>query len=165
MEANISGVGNKKYKLNDFKCCGVSWPSEWKCTSYIQLLRELFWSSTGGEPGVWSIGPSAWLSSAAHWKEIHWHQSFRLLMWAQILSAGPSLMFMVDMRCSSFRSSRACPSISCDRNWVAKSSQPAQQRKGNGSIKKSKVRAKTFNTAGWASIFYQQKSTNLAERR
>lgn len=49
-------------------------------------------------------------------------------MWAQILRAGPSLMFMVDIRCSSFSSSRACPSISCDRNWEASSSQPANRR-------------------------------------
>lgn len=35
------------------------------------------------------------------------------------------MMFMVDMRCSSFSSSSACPSISCDRNWEASSSQPA----------------------------------------
>lgn len=51
-------------------------------------------------------------------------------MWAQILRAGPSLMFMVDMRCSSFSSSSACPSISCDRNWEASSSQPARKRRG-----------------------------------
>lgn len=57
------------------------------------------------------------------WKR--WHQSLRLLMWAQILSAGPSLMFMVDMRCSSFSSSRACPSISWQRNSSAISRQPA----------------------------------------
>lgn len=59
----------------------------------------------------------------------HWHQSLRLLMWAQILRAGPSLMFMVDMRCSSFSSSRACPSISCDRNWEASSSQPTRTKR------------------------------------
>lgn len=40
------------------------------------------------------------------------------------MRAGPSLMFMVDMRCSSFSSSSACPSISCDRNWEARSSHP-----------------------------------------
>lgn len=42
--------------------------------------------------------------------------SRRLLMEAQILSAGPSLMFMVEMRWSSRSSRSACPSISCDRN-------------------------------------------------
>lgn len=51
-------------------------------------------------------------------------QSFRLLIEAQILRAGPSLMFIVDMRCSSLSSISACPSISCDRNWDARSSQP-----------------------------------------
>ncbi|KAG7215420.1 hypothetical protein INR49_006520 [Caranx melampygus] len=48
----------------------------------------------------------------------------------RILRAGPSLMFMVDMRCSSFSSSSACPSISCDRNWEASSSQPVRKRRG-----------------------------------
>lgn len=32
---------------------------------------------------------------------------------SQILSAGPSLMLMADMRWSAWRSMRACPSISC----------------------------------------------------
>lgn len=82
------------------------------------------------------------LSIVDLWK--HWHQSLRLLMWAQILRAGPSLMFMVDMRCSSFSSSRAWPSISCDRNWEASSSQPAKRninRKKHGEeATKSKIR-------------------------
>lgn len=50
-------------------------------------------------------------------------------MEAQILRAGPSLIFMVEMRWSSRRSMRACPSISCDRNWAASSSQPEHERK------------------------------------
>lgn len=53
-------------------------------------------------------------------------------MWAQILRAGPSLMFMVDMRCSSFSRSRACPSISWERNWEASSSQPETKKKTDG---------------------------------
>lgn len=55
--------------------------------------------------------------------------SRRLLIEAQILRAGPSLIFMVEIRCSSRRRSRACPSISCDRNWAASSSQPEHSRK------------------------------------
>lgn len=55
--------------------------------------------------------------------------SRRLLMEAQILSAGPSLMFMVEMRWSSRSSRSACPSISCDRNWAASSSQPGETEK------------------------------------
>lgn len=57
------------------------------------------------------------------------HHSRRLLMEAQILRAGPSLIFMVDMRWSSRRSSRACPSISCERNCAASSSQPEHNKK------------------------------------
>jgi len=38
-------------------------------------------------------------------------------------------MFMVDMRCSSRRSRRACPSISWDRKWEANSSQPEEEEK------------------------------------
>lgn len=55
--------------------------------------------------------------------------SRRLLIEAQILRAGPSLIFIVEIRCSSRRSIRACPSISCDRNWAANSSQPEQTRR------------------------------------
>lgn len=47
-------------------------------------------------------------------------------MRAKILSAGPSLMFMVLIRWSSFNRSKACPSISWDRNSSAISWQPAQ---------------------------------------
>lgn len=57
------------------------------------------------------------------------HHSRRLLIEAQIFRAGPSLMFMVEIRWSSLSSNRACPSISCDRNWVASSSQPKPSRK------------------------------------
>lgn len=56
------------------------------------------------------------------------HYSRRLLMEAQILRAGPSLMFMVEMRWSSRKSSSACPSISWDWNWAASSSQPDRPR-------------------------------------
>lgn len=59
----------------------------------------------------------------------HWF--FRELMWAQILSAGPSLMFMLVMRWSSVSSSRACPSISCSRKASATSLQPVGGR-GSG---------------------------------
>lgn len=52
-------------------------------------------------------------------------------MEAQILRAGPSLMFMVEMRWSSRSSRRAWPSISCDRNWAANSSQPEQKAGGS----------------------------------
>lgn len=57
------------------------------------------------------------------------HHSRSVLMEAQILSAGPSLMFMVEMRWSSRSSSRAWPSISWERNWAASSSQPEQKQK------------------------------------
>lgn len=53
------------------------------------------------------------------------YESFSMLIWAKILSAGPSLMFMVPIRWSSFSSSRACPSISWERNSSAISRQPA----------------------------------------
>lgn len=53
------------------------------------------------------------------------YESLSMLIWAKILSAGPSLMFMVPMRWSSFSSSRACPSISWERNSSAISRQPA----------------------------------------
>ena len=72
-----------------------------------------------------------WLNSSVQlWAMVDlWkHQSLRLLMWAQILRAGPNLMFIVDIRCSSFSKSKACPSISCDRNWEASSSQPEKKR-------------------------------------
>lgn len=52
-------------------------------------------------------------------------------MRAKILSAGPSLMFMVLMRWSSFKRSKACPSISWDRNSSAISWQPAQRAMEN----------------------------------
>lgn len=55
----------------------------------------------------------------------HWF--FRELMWAQILSAGPSLMFMLVIRWSSVSSSRAWPSISCSRKASATSLQPETQ--------------------------------------
>lgn len=50
-------------------------------------------------------------------------------MEAQILRAGPNLIFMVEIRWSSRRSSNACPSISCDRKWAASSSQPGQKQR------------------------------------
>lgn len=52
------------------------------------------------------------------------HGFFSVLMWAQIFRAGPSLMFMLVIRWSSVRSSRAWPSISCSRNASATSPQP-----------------------------------------
>lgn len=59
-------------------------------------------------------------------------------MEAQILSAGPSLIFMVEIRWSSRKSSRACPSISCDRKWAASSSQP-EHREVQSACKTTKV--------------------------
>lgn len=53
------------------------------------------------------------------------YEFFSTLIWAKILSAGPSLMFMVPMRWSSFSSSSAWPSISWQRNSSAISKQPA----------------------------------------
>ena len=50
----------------------------------------------------------------------------RVLMRAQILRAGPSLMLMAVIRWSSFSSSRACPSISCCRNSSAYSPHPGR---------------------------------------
>lgn len=70
------------------------------------------------------------------------HHSRRVLMEAQILRAGPSLIFMVEMRCSSRRSSRACPSISCDKNWAASSSQPEQKDRKVDVIQKEKTRTR-----------------------
>lgn len=59
----------------------------------------------------------------------HWF--FRELMWAQIFSAGPSLMFMLVIRWSSVSSSRAWPSISCSRNASATSLQPGTRAHGD----------------------------------
>lgn len=94
------------------------------CTSYIHPQD----SDSSGTSSVSELGAEQ-ESGRKDFEHGGLHQSLRLLMWAQILRAGPSLMFMVDMRCSSFSSRRACPSISCDRNWEASSSQPAEEDK------------------------------------
>lgn len=73
-------------------------------------------------------------------------------MWAQIFRAGPSLMFMVDMRCSSFSSSRACPSISCDRKWGACSSQPCSEE----------INCDTSSTPHWAGLARRQLGSEVS---
>lgn len=55
------------------------------------------------------------------------YASFKELMCAQSFSAGPSLRFMVLTRWSSVRSSRACPSISWERNSWATSWPPGEK--------------------------------------
>lgn len=69
----------------------------------------------------------------------HWF--FSALMWAQILRAGPSLMFMLVMRWSSVSSSSAWPSISCTRNASATSLQPEHKQH----------RGRSYPTAGHVS--------------
>lgn len=66
-------------------------------------------------------------------KEMRWstekcYESLSILIWAKIFSAGPSLMFMVLMRWSSFRRSRAWPSISWERNSSAISWHPGKHK-------------------------------------
>ena len=127
------------------------------CTSYIHLLNRVETRSLGSMLRAW-----LWT-----WQDL-WYQSLRLLMWAQILSAGPSLMFMVDMRCSSFSSSRAWPSISCDRNWEAISSQPAERRKRDvnrernvGTEDETKVKKNNRRSESTTATYY----SNLAVRK
>lgn len=61
-------------------------------------------------------------------------------------------MFMVDMRCSSFSSSRACPSISCDRNWEASSSQPCSEE----------INCDTSSTLHWPGLVGRQLGAELS---
>lgn len=60
---------------------------------------------------------------------LFFHWFFSALIWAQIFSAGPSLMFMLVIRWSSVSSSRAWPSISCSLKASATSLQPAMKRR------------------------------------
>lgn len=93
------------------------------------------------------------------------YHSRRVLMEAQILRAGPSLMFIVDMRWSSRRSSRACPSISCDRNWAASSSQPEDNKtriQDTGTLHKYKMTSRqTADHQPWSDEMNLQTSSTL----
>ena len=57
------------------------------------------------------------------------YESLSILISAKSLSAGPSLMVKVPMRCSSFSSSKDWPSISCERNSSAIARQPGNINK------------------------------------
>lgn len=106
-----------------------------------QITAELLWRAVCVCVGVCEMG----------------YESLSMLIWAKILRAGPSLMFMVPMRWSSFSSSRACPSISWERNSSAISRQPATTHD----------RESTYTTAlhGLVMTGYGWGNTHLAGRR
>ncbi len=79
-------------------------------------------------------GPDQHKSFLAGMLIFFFYASFRELMWAQSFSAGPSLRFMVLTRWSSVRSSRACPSISWERNSSATSGPPGGKRRDRQSV-------------------------------
>ena len=89
------------------------------------------------------------------------HESFSELMCAWSLSAGPSLRFMALTRWSSVRSSRACPSISCERNSLATSFPPAEKEDAKRPTSKSKVRL-LFRTFNWCIAGDYSASLNAA---
>lgn len=81
------------------------------------------------------------------WRTEPFQASFRELMHAQSLSAGPSLRFMALIKWSSVRSSRACPSISWERNTSATPSPPAQREDAPESCASLNAALKTYGSA------------------